>query len=202
MVIDNEVLYQIITFAISHPYLVSFIGLLFFGETVLLILGLLSGYGLIPFWGILVFSILGSIVSDIGLYAIGRIIPQKAVSKLKFISRAFKKAENFLHKITKKNYFNIILFTKLAYGIRTIMLIYIGYKKFDFRKFLSYNIGISFVLIFIVLGVGWLAGQGIGNVINIFQNTKRIVMFVVSLVILLYVVRYAINEFLSRKKKL
>jgi len=196
-----EVLESFIMSFIAHPILVTFIGTLIAGESVILTLSFLSASGLFPFWIIFVFAILGEFVSDLIWYALGRIkIIHKFHNSKKF-SLTYQKVDEFIMKLSKESIFRAILYSKFAYGTRTFVLIYLGLKKADLKQVVFSLAVISFLFVLIVSSIGYFAGKGFVKLLDIFEDVKLAITFVIVVIIILFILKKVISNILVKRRK-
>ena len=186
--------------AIEYPAAVSFFGALIAGESILIILGALSGQGLLSFWVLFVFSLLGAVSSDLFLYVLGRNLPLRNLKKMHLVPGTLKGAIARLNKIAYRNQGKAIVISKMIYGTRTATMVYLGHTKMPLLKFLVYTSASTFVLLWIVLGLGWLAGRGMGDLFELFKSIRLAITFIAGLIILLIIFRASLNQVLKYSK--
>ena len=128
--------------------------MIFLGEEALLIIGALARFGFIDFWDSVFFAMLGTFLSDIFWYQLGRRYGEDFVLKYGrwfFITpERFKKLKTLIMK--KSGLF--IFVSKFMYNLNHVSLVAAGAIKFNFRRFLKFQIFVSigWVLAFISLG--------------------------------------------------
>ncbi len=197
----SEIVDYLLSFAVSYPEIISFIGALLGGESLMLLLGTLAGEGLLSIWKIYIFSLLGVIFFDSMWFLIGKNLPSKKFNKIKNFHPAFKKAEKHLNRIAGKSKFKTLLITKFIYGARIASIIYLGRKNLALTRFIIYNLIISGFIVFLAIGIGWLAGKGIGNYIDLFENARILLTFFIILIIAFNIGRHYINKAIEKREK-
>lgn len=149
-----QVLYSFLSYPHYLIYAGIFLLMIFLGEEALLIIGALARFGFIDFWDSVFFAMLGTFLSDIFWYQLGRRYGEDFVLKYGrwfFITpERFKKLKTLIMK--KSGLF--IFVSKFMYNLNHVSLVAAGAIKFNFRRFLKFQIFVSigWVLAFISLG--------------------------------------------------
>jgi len=149
---------QILYSFLSYPHYLIYAGIfllmIFLGEELLLIVGALARFGFIDFWDAVFFALLGTFFGDIFWYQLGKRYGENFV--LKYGRFFFITPDRFkkLTKLINRRGGLFIFLSKFMYNLNHISLIAAGAIKFNFRKFIRYQIfvSISWVLAFISLG--------------------------------------------------
>jgi membrane protein DedA with SNARE-associated domain len=149
---------QLLYSFLSYPHYLIYAGIfllmIFLGEELLLIVGALARFGFIDFWDAVFFAILGTFFGDMFWYQLGRRYGENFVIKYGrwfFITPArFNKLKAFIMR--KSGLF--IFVSKFMYNLNHISLVAAGAIKFNFRRFLKFQIFVSmgWVLAFVSLG--------------------------------------------------
>ena len=190
---------EIILFLLVHPKILSFAAGLV-AEEVLLILAIFSGKGFITSpWTIAVFGYLGVMVIDTVYFFIGRTKFIGGLREHRLLSRSYRKLPKFMTELKHKNEFLFLFSTKFIYGVRTFGIISLGHKGTTFGKFLKYNTLAVAIWFAIMLPLGWLAGQGLGDFFSIAQHVDRLLLVAVIIVIVYYVVIKSVFRYLLKR---
>jgi membrane protein DedA with SNARE-associated domain len=149
---------QLLYSFLSYPHYLIYAGIfllmIFLGEELLLIVGALARFGFIDFWDSVFFAILGTFFGDMFWYQLGKRYGENFVIKYGrffFMTPArFKNLKTFIMR--KSGLF--IFVSKFMYNLNHISLVAAGAIKFNFKKFLKFQIFVSmgWVLAFVSLG--------------------------------------------------
>jgi membrane protein DedA with SNARE-associated domain len=124
------------------------------GELFLLVAGSLVHFGILNFWPLTMAAIIGTWLSDLLWYELGRRYGEKIIKrwgKWFFLTPVrFLKIEEMIRERGEW----LILVSKFSYGLNHAFMLAAGTVKFDFKKFLKYQFSVSvlWVLAFILLG--------------------------------------------------
>lgn len=116
-------------------YVAIFVGLTFEGEFTLIATGILAHLGALNFLFALVFVLLGGLCKSLLGYYIGGIVHRRwhATRFLKYMEkRIFTVMPNFREKP-----FYSIFISKFIIGVNHFVIIFAGYQKVDFKKYLK-----------------------------------------------------------------
>src|SRR3989344_7628269 len=158
---------SIINLLTTYQLPAIFIGAFFFGETVILAAAFLAGQGIWSVESVFWLSLAGTVASDSLWFLLG-------LTFFKFTKRWEKFQDKYklflakLEKITGQKPFLSLLFIKFLYGTRILTIIYLSIRKIHFGRFLIFNTVGTILWLFVMIGVGWLVGQGIVNASLIF----------------------------------
>lgn len=151
---SSGLLYSFLSYPHYLIYAAIFLLMIFLGEELLLIVGALARFGFIDFWDAIFFALLGTFLGDIFWFQLGKRYGENFV--LKYGRYIFITPERFkkLEKLIKRQGGIFIFLSKFMYNLNHISLIAAGAIKFNFRKFLRFQIFVSvgWVLAFTSLG--------------------------------------------------
>ena len=116
-------------------YSIIYLGLIFEGEFFLIFTGVLAHLGALNFWYCLVFVFLGCFSKTFIGYALGEFFYKK-FNHHKFFKFIQKKVYNFLPEFKKKPFWSIFL-SKFIFGANNLAIIFSGYEKITFKKFMQ-----------------------------------------------------------------
>jgi membrane protein DedA with SNARE-associated domain len=144
---------------LNYPYYILY-GLIFFlmifmGEEALLVIGALARLGYIDFWDAFLVALLGVFAGDFFWYKIGVKYGEKFVAK--YGGWFFMTPERFngLKNLINKNGGIFIFFSKFMYNLNHISLVAAGAIGFNFRRFIRYQILVSFVWVLSFISLGY-----------------------------------------------
>lgn len=124
------------------------------GEIFLLVAGSLVHFGILDFWPLAVAAIIGTWLSDLFWYELGRRYGEKIVKRwgrwFLLTPERFLKIEELI--IERGEW--LILVSKFSYGLNHAFMLAAGTVKFNFKRFLKYQFSVSvlWVLAFVSLG--------------------------------------------------
>ena len=195
-------LIEIILSISQNPYLISLFAGLLFGETVILAISILAAGGLFPIWIVLVFSYLGELISDFFYFWIGRSAIIHRLNKIEKFSKEFHKTNNVIDKMSHKNIFVTLFYSKFVYGVRTLTTIFLGYKKIKWKNFIIAEIIVMFFAVSLVVIVGVLIGNGYKIALGIFKSFKIALTLVFVSLFIFYLVQKNLVKYISKKQEI
>jgi membrane protein DedA with SNARE-associated domain len=174
-------------------FLILIIFLIFEGPWVLLILAALAPKLGLSFWHIYLLSVLGDLLGDVMRYGIGRY-----ANNLTYIKQRVEKLPTIKlidEKIENNKLLDVLILVKYSPIVATLGLMYLGYKKIDFKQFLIYVTVMIAIYSFILSFVGYYFGK-------VFAGTDNFSYFVIGLsvgIIILYFLTRRFSRLLLRK---
>ncbi len=121
------------------------------GEIALLTAGFLCKQGLMSLELVILFAFLGTMLTEQGLYFVGRIYGIKLLDKYPKLKEKSSKVIEFLHKYDAAFIFGC----RFVYGIRNISPIIIGISNISPLKYSALNIPAAFIWAVLVAGTGY-----------------------------------------------
>jgi membrane protein DedA with SNARE-associated domain len=111
----------------------------------------------------------------------------------KFVERIINKKKHkiTLDKIKKKSHDNMflsLLLSKLVYGIRQGMVLYFGYHKVKYSKFIKKDILSLIIFWGLLIPIIWYLGYGIGASFEYIRRVELIISYGILIVLLMYLV--------------
>lgn len=116
-------------------YLLIFLGLIMEGEFSLISIGILLHLGALNFYIIFVLVVLGLISKTMLGYYLGRAIHAKW-NHTKILKHIERRAMKVMPHFKQKPFWSIFI-SKFILGVNNIIIIFSGYHKIDFRKYLK-----------------------------------------------------------------
>ena len=177
------------TLALIYAYElpVLFFGGFFFGETVIIPAAFLAGEGVLSLYSVFWITFLGTIVADAIWFFAGPSLFRFA-HRFEWVQARSELAMNRLELLYANKPFRALLVSKFVYGTRILTVLYLSLEKVSGIRFLFLNLAGTFVWLFGVVIVGWLAGKSIVNLIPVFSDLKYALLLVIALIILLKVI--------------
>ncbi len=146
-------------------------------------------------WYVAIVILMGDIIWDTILYLIWRSYHKiKILKKFKLFSKEKKHLTNILNKTP----FLYFLTVKTTPYLSAPSLIFTGIKKFKFRVFMLYSIGVSIIVKIIYLSIGYFGAISISQLTKFLNWRKQIVVYLVFWIIIFFL----INKFYSYLPKL
>jgi len=135
-------------------YLFIFIGLIFEGEFFIIFTGILAHLGALDFWVSLVFIFLGALSKTFLGYALGEFLYKKFQHHrlFKYIQ---KRVYNILPKFKSKPFWSIFI-SKFIMWANNIVIVFSGYEKIDYKKYLKAEILATAIWAPLLLSLGYL----------------------------------------------
>ncbi len=116
-------------------YLFIFLGLIVEGEFILISIGILLHLGGLNLFDTLFFIVLGLITKTMLGYYIGNVV-HRAWGSTKFMKYIEKRVLKLMPKFKQKPFWSIFI-SKFIMGVNNIVIIFAGYQKVNFGKYLE-----------------------------------------------------------------
>ena len=133
---------KILTSLVEHhqvlAYFFIFIGIVFEGEFFVIFTGILAHLGALHFWFSLFAILLGGLGKTFLGYYIGSLIHDKW-NNTKFLNYIQKRVQYFMPRFRQKPFWSIFL-SKFIIGANHIAIIFSGYSKINYKKYLQAEI--------------------------------------------------------------
>ncbi len=134
-------------------YLLLYVGLLFEGEFFLISTGILTHLGALNFWVSLPFLLLGGFSKTIFGYEFGGFLFKK-FGHHKFFKFIQKRVYNVLPRFKTRPFWSIFI-SKFIMGANNAVIIFSGYEKIDYKRFLEAEITSTLIWIPFLLSIGY-----------------------------------------------
>jgi membrane protein DedA with SNARE-associated domain len=193
---------QAILLFANYPEAISFIGAYIGGIETLLLLGMLAGHGIISFSTAFIFSFIGYFIFELSVFFVARSKLMNRIKKWKWFEKKYIRIVHALKKSTVESDFLALVLAKFLYGIAIIILIYLSRERLTTKKFLIYNIPITFCSTLFIMSIGWLAGRGIRNITTLFNDVRLALTLFVIFLIIAHFAQEWISEFVEKKEKI
>jgi membrane protein DedA with SNARE-associated domain len=187
----------IISFLANFGHLGVFLGIALGGEILLLGAGMLTSFGYLGFFEIILAAAFGVVLVDSFWYFLGR--TGREIIFLKNIGKRFIKKESFekWEKRFTKHSFKTLLFIRLIYGFRAFVLMTAGASKIPYGKFFLFNFLGSFLWATAFTLLGYFFGESFAalkeTIENIYLFVPLIVICLGIIVFLLYFLKRKLN---------
>jgi len=179
---------------VNYPKIITFVGSVLGGESVILFLSALSGQGAISLWVVYVFCFFGTIFSDSLWFLIPKSRFFKRIVGQRVISKGYTKIVEAIDKISHKKNLVFFVVAKFLYGTRIIFILYISDKNFKYRKFLAYDSFATAFWLGVLIPIGWLSGRGLKKFVDIFNDVQLGMSITIGIVLVFYIARQIIDK--------
>ena len=169
----------------QYGYLAVAIGTFFEGETVLLLGAYAVQQHLLNFWLLIAAAMLGGFLGDQFYYQIGAKYGYDFVKKRPKLAEKFDNASQLIDRFP----IITILFMRFAWGLRTLIPISFGIKKFPVKRYIAVNIIASFVWAFTVVSVGIQASRWLHKLWDYLLPQQHNILIVVAVIFCIIVIR-------------
>src|SRR3989344_4827883 len=145
----------------DYPALISFLASFIFSKETIILLGISVSQGLLNFWILVVFSLLGFVVGDSIWFFLGRLKFLSFLKKYRMMYKGYRKAGKIIDKVSNKSATLTLIIVKSFYGASIFTFMYMGRKRdIKYKSFFIADLISSGLLVLIAAGVGWFAGRG------------------------------------------
>lgn len=185
----------IIKILADYGYIIVFLGAFAAGELVILAAVFLASLGILNISLVIVFGLLGIILSDNLWYFIGTKLNNKFDYFKKFFYRFNyqKKVLSFKNKFNN-NYRQFLIMSKFIYGVRILTLLTSGYQKIPYNKFVLFNLIGTLCWMVIIVFLGYVMGLS-WNYLGQYSHYAR--YFVLFGLLILFVIRYVFKKLIN-----
>lgn len=135
-------------------YAVIYVGLVFEGEFTIISTGILAHLGALNFWISLLFILLGGLSKTFFGYALGGYLYKK-FNHNNFFRYIQKRVYNFVPRFKTKPFWSIFI-SKFIMGANNIVIIFCGYEKINYKKFLKAEIIATAIWAPLLLTLGYI----------------------------------------------
>lgn len=119
-------------------YAIIFLGLIFEGEFIVISVGILAHLGALNFWFSLFFILLGAMAKTFLGYALGEFLYKK-FNHHKFFKYIRERVYSTLPGFKDKIFWSVFV-SNFIMGVNYLVVIFCGYEKMDYKKFLKAEI--------------------------------------------------------------
>lgn len=180
-----------------YGYWAVFIGTIFEGETVLVLGAYAVNQYILKFWMLIVVATLGAFIGDQAYYLIGRHYGRQLINKKPILAQKFDQASQFIDR-----YPNItILVMRFAWGLRTVLPMSIGIRKYHLGKYMLMNLIASLIWALVIVCFGIKISEWLHLLFKKllpYHHDFYIILSVVLVILLIAFIRYFYFKF---KKK-
>jgi len=166
---------DIYNFLYAHfSYFVLFVWSIFEGEIGVTLGGVFAKNGKLIYEYVVLIAISGAMIGDMIVFSIGYLSKKRAEKLLK--NYDVKKIENWIKRYGSF----LIVFERFVYGTHIPVLLMLGISKFNFFKFLLFDIiGVS-LWAFTFSSIGYYFGKNAIDILVFIQNHLLAIIFLVS----------------------
>ena len=159
-------------------YVVIFFGLIFEGEIVVILAGILAHLGTLNFGITLLFILLGGLTKTLLFYRLGEFIHKKW-NHTKLMKYIEERVFNFMPHFDKKPFWSIFI-SKFIMGVNYLVIIFSGYKKIDYKTYLKAEFFSTIIWAPLLLTLGYFFSY---TALNISKEISRFFLIIIILII-------------------
>ncbi|MCX6752086.1 MAG: VTT domain-containing protein [Candidatus Nomurabacteria bacterium] len=160
-------------------YAVIFLGLIVEGEFFLISTGILTHLGALNFWIALIFVLLGALSKTFLGYALGEFLFKK-YNHHRFFRYIQRRVYSVLPRFKAKPFWSIFI-SKFLVGINHVVIVFCGFEKIDYKKYLKAEISATIIWAPLLLSLGYFFSF---TALHVSQKIGRFSMVVLGLFIL------------------
>jgi membrane protein DedA with SNARE-associated domain len=173
----------------DYGYLAVLIGTFFEGETVLLLGSFAVHQNILNLWWLILTATIGAFIGDQFYYYVGSKFGHEFIHKRPALAAKFHKASGLIEKYPTIT----ILCMRFAWGLRTVIPISFGIKKYNYIHYAIVNIFASFIWAIVIIFIGVQVTQWIHEIwdslLHIHFDTIIICTLLIIAIITLYKIR-------------
>jgi len=159
-------------------YFFIFLGLIFEGEVTLISAGVLAHLGALDFWTCLVFIFAGGMVKTFVGYKFGSFLHRK-YNHNKFFIYVEKRVLSVIPRFSQRPFWSIFL-SKFIMGLNYLVIIFSGYEKINFKKYLKAEILSTIIWAPLLLSLGYFFSY---TALHISKEIGRFLLIIVAFTI-------------------
>lgn len=148
------------------------------GNPGIIVLGALAAEGVVPFIQVIIWGVVGSLLTEVPWFFLGRVSARRYPRALQ---RWLRRREPRLRRIRKLFFRHTLLAFFLArvfYGTKIASIVYAGHHRMHFWFFFRAILPITFGWILFLAGIGWVAGRSITLALNYITSTRIAFIFI------------------------
>ncbi len=169
-------------------YAILYVGLIFEGELFLISTGILTHLGAFNFWISLVFLLLGGFSKTILGYRLGVFLYSK-FDHHRFFKFIQKRVYNFLPRFKATPFWSIFI-SKFIMGANHFVIIFSGFEKIDYKKFLKAEISATIIWVPLMMSLGYFFSYTALHV-------SREIWKFLAVVLILFTAFFIVDKFVS-----
>lgn len=189
----SEQIVSILDLLNSYPFLISFLPVIFGGEVAIITLAFLSQQNLISIGYVILFGLIGAILSDLLWYSLTKLRLVRKFKEWRHIKKHYENIEKKIEKISRGKDFLMLLIAKFVVGTRVVTIIYLNLRNIKLSKFVVYSIVANFIWLGAMITFGVLAGRGF-VALGLFDRIQWIILGVVVLIVAWHFIEKAITK--------
>ncbi|MEK7540432.1 MAG: VTT domain-containing protein [Patescibacteria group bacterium] len=177
---------------------IVFVGSFLFGETVILSGSYLAGQGVWSVVVVYIWALLGTLAADAAWFYLG----PKGLRLMHRWEKVKHKHEAIIAALQRHvgdKPFLAMLFIKFLYGTRILTIIYLSSVKVRFWTFMLFDLIGTAVWLVVMVGVGWLAGKGLADVLPAVRSVEYLLTGIVALMILFKLLTTWLEKRIAKK---
>lgn len=178
----------------SLQYFALFFGPLLGGEFAIISFAFLSAQGVISLPLLAILSFLSVFLMDAILFFLGRTAVAQRIISHRHTSPTAMIIFEAVRRVSKGNHFTALVLAKLMPGTRILMILYASKSDLAFSKFALYNAGAIFLMLLILILIGFLSGSGFTYLAGIFKNLYVSAGFVFLVVFIIIIIHLWIKK--------
>lgn len=160
-------------------YGIIFFGLIFEGELFLISTGILIHLGALDFYFALLFILLGGLSKTFLGYELGKLLYKK-YNHYRFFRYIEKRVYSIVPRFKEKPFWSIFI-SKFIMGANYLVIIFSGYEKIDYKKYLKVEIFATIIWASLLLSLGYFFGY---TALHISREIWRFTLVIVVLFVI------------------
>lgn len=191
----TEVISLLIKILEQYNYLIVFLGTIIAGETVVLAAVFLASLKILNIYLVILFGLLGIVISDNLWYFIGSRLKGRSRYGRKYFSLIrYQKNIDFFKKSFEHNCRQFLVMSKFVYGVRIMTIIASGYQRLPYKIFFTFNLIGTLCWLTIIVLLGYVMGFS-WNYLSRYNNQAK--YYVLLGLMFLFVLRYIFKRIIK-----
>lgn len=168
----------------TYGYYAIIIGTFFEGETVLLLGAYAVQQEVLDFGLLILAAMLGGFLGDQFYYQIGAKFGHRFIHNRPELVKKFNQSSQWIDKYPTIS----ILLMRFAWGLRTVIPISFGIKKYSLLRYMTINLIASFLWAFIIVTVGLKVAHWLHQIWEYFSQKNESILIVFCIIIVVVIV--------------
>ncbi len=149
------------------------------GNPGIIVLGALAAEGVVPFIQVIIWGVVGSLLTEVPWFFLGRVSARRYPRVLqRWLRRREPRLKN-IRAIFFKHTLLAFFLARIFYGTKIASIVYAGHHRMHFWSFFRAILPITFGWILLLASIGWATGRSIALALNYITSTRIAFIFIV-----------------------
>lgn len=185
----------------SLEYLIIFLGAVFGGELALFLVGFLIAQNVFSIFLAIPISFFGAFLPNILWFFLGNTSLMEKTASSRNGSATFSIITETVDRFSRGNHFLAFIVIKFLVGTPVLLVSYIHKTRLSFKKFMYYQSVAMLISVFIIVSIGFTAGEGYSYVSEVSENIYTSLGFILFFLFILVAFQIWFEKFFTKKEE-